>query len=144
MDTSATSITAITAGRLNVAAWPDPQIDATGYPPGSPYIDLVWLGILGPSATWAWTYLARIVATKSAAVVDLDDFAATLGIARGGRRMSITHTLDRLVRFGAARRVDNILAVRRRLPAVPDHQLHRLSATARTAHQRVTARQAEA
>ena len=33
---------------MTVSAWDDPVVDALGHGPGSPYIEEIWLGALGP------------------------------------------------------------------------------------------------
>jgi len=42
---------------LIVLPWADPVIDPIGHDPRSRYVELFWLGILGPTATierWRW------------------------------------------------------------------------------------------
>ncbi len=122
---------------LNVVAWPDPIIDAHGHRPGSPYVEAVWLGVLGPSTTLCWARLSRIANTRPATAVDITDLAVSLGLGPGlGRNAPISRTLGRMVMFGAAIRSGDTLAVRRTLPDVPERMTNRLSYTARLAHQR--------
>lgn len=122
---------------LNVAPWPDPTIDTHGHRPGSPYIEAVWLGILGPSTTLAWSRLSRIATAQPGAAVDITDLSISLGLsAHLGRNAPITRTLSRMVMFGAATRSGDTLAVRRALPDVPERMASRLSYTAQLAHRR--------
>jgi len=39
---------------LNVVPWPDPILESQGHKPGRPYVEAVWLGVLGPSTTLCW------------------------------------------------------------------------------------------
>jgi hypothetical protein len=122
---------------LNVVAWPDTNIDAHGHRPGSPYIEAVWLGILGPSTTLAWSRLSRIATAQPGTAVDITDLAISLGLsAHLGRNSAMTRTLSRMVMFGAATHSGDTLAVRRVLPDVPERMAARLSYTARLAHRR--------
>ena len=43
---------------LMVVPWHDPVVDPVGFDVRSTYVELFWLNILGPSATWA---LRRLV-----------------------------------------------------------------------------------
>ena len=122
---------------LNIVPWPDPITDSHGHRPGSPYVEAVWLGILGPSTTLCWTRLSRIANTRPNTAVDITDLALSLGLsAQLGRNAPISRTLGRMVMFGAAVRSGDTLAVRQALPDVPERMANRLSYTARLAHQR--------
>jgi hypothetical protein len=97
---------------------------------------LCWLGVLGPSTTLAWQRLARLATARPATAIDTADLAASLGLGDGlGRSAAISRTLGRMVAFGAAMRSEDTLAVRRALPDLPERMVHRLSHTARLAHQ---------
>jgi hypothetical protein len=118
-------------------SWPDPVVEARGHKPGSPYVEFVWLGVLGPSTTLCWSRISRIATAQPNTEVDTTDLATSLGLgAQLGHNAAITRTLSRMVMFGAAARIDDTLAVRRALPDVPDRTVARLSHTARVAHQR--------
>ena len=122
--------------RLDIIAWADPVSEARGHKPGSPYVEAVWLGVLGPSTTLCWQRLARLAAARPATAIDTVDLAVSLGLGESlGRNAPISRTLGRLVAFGAAQRDGDVLAVRRALPDVPDRMTSRLSYTARLAHQ---------
>jgi hypothetical protein len=128
-----------TPPRLTVVAWPDPVIEAHGHRPGSPYVEGVWLGILGPSATWAWTRLARLASTRPGVTIDSTDLATSLGLGDSlGANSAISRTLGRLVAFDAAQRGADIIAVRVALPDLPARRTARLSPSARLAHQRLS------
>lgn len=121
---------------LTVVAWPDPMLEAHGHRPGSPYVEAVWLGVLGPSTTLCWQRLARLATARPATPIDAADLAISLGLGDGlGKNSAISRTLERMVVFGVALRSGDTLAVRRALPDLPERMTRRLSHTARLAHQ---------
>jgi len=127
-----------TPARLNLIAWSDPVIEALGHRPGAAYIEAVWVGVLGPSPTWAWMRLARQAAVHPASVVDVIDLAVSLGLGEGlGRHASISRTLSRLGGFDVVHMVGDTIAVRLALPDVPERRLARLSHSSRLAHERL-------
>ncbi|HLN06487.1 MAG TPA: hypothetical protein VK217_09425 [Acidimicrobiales bacterium] len=122
---------------LMLVPFPDPVVERFGHRPGSPYVELVWLGILGPSTTFAWQRLARQAAAVSSSTLDVADLSVSLGLGEGlGRNAMVSRTLARLVAFDAARRQDDTLAVRLALPDLTERRLSRLSRSARLAHER--------
>lgn len=124
-----------TPPRLVITAWEHPLLDRLGHRPGSPYIEHVWLPILGPSTTWAYQHLARHATTHPGTAIDTAELAAGLGLSTAtGPNSVLSRTLHRLVAFGAAQRHDDTLTVRRALPDIPARQLDRLPAPARLAH----------
>jgi hypothetical protein len=122
---------------LTLVRFPDPIVERLGHRPGSPYVEFVWLGVLGPSTTFAWQRLARQAAAISSSNVDVADLSLSLGLGEGlGRNAMMSRTLARLVAFDAARRQGDVLAVRLALPDLPARRLDRLSHSARFAHDR--------
>lgn len=95
----------------------------------------VYLGVLGPSATWLWHRCGRMAAAREPSNLDMADLATSLGLGRGmGAHAPLSRTLSRLVWLDAARRNGDILAVRLALPDLPFRRLERLSPSARLAH----------
>jgi hypothetical protein len=122
---------------LTIVPFPDPVVERLGHRPGSPYVEFVWLGVLGPSTTFAWQRLARQAAAMSSSSVDVVDLALSLGLGEDlGRNAMVSRTLARLVAFDTARRHEDTLAVRLALPDLPARRLSRLSTSARFAHER--------
>ena len=122
--------------RLHVVALPDPHQQNRGHRPGSAYVEAVYLGHLGPTATWLWQRLARTATARSAATVDTADLAVSLGLGHGlGANSPLARTVGRLEHFEAIQRTGDVLAVRTALPDLAARQLARLSASARLAHQ---------
>lgn len=129
------TVTAETPRELVLTQWRLTAIG--GHRPGSPYVEAVWLGLLGPSATWAWQRLARQAEARPGTRIDTVDLAISLGLGeRLGKNASLSRTLHRLESFEVIQRDSDRLAVRVRLPDVPVRRLSRLSPTARLAHQR--------
>lgn len=120
--------------RLQVVALPHHH--QRGHQPGSAYVEAVYLGHLGPTATWLWQRLARTATARPAATVDTADLAVSLGLGHWlGANAPLARTIDPLERFGTIRRTGDILAVRTALPDLHPRSLARLSASARLAHQ---------
>lgn len=121
---------------LAVYPWADPIFDAAGHPARSDYVEQFWLGILGPTATWL---LRRLVAGfdhyPEGYELDLVDTAQALGTTfRPGHESPFTRAIDRLTIFGLAQTYGNGLAVRTRVPLLPDRYLSRLPRYLRDAH----------
>jgi hypothetical protein len=122
--------------RLNLVPWRDPVVEAVGHGPDSPYVEAVWLGVLGPSTTLAWRRLARLAAARPEALVGTVDLAQSLGLGQGlDKNAPISRAVARMVAFGAADRTGATLAVRTALPDVPLQQRRRLSMSAQLAHE---------
>ncbi len=95
----------------------------------------MWLGTLGPSATWAWQRLARIATTRAGLSIDTADLTVSLGLGDSlSRNAKMSRTLSRLIAFDAAHLTAETLAVRVALPDVTERQTAQLSPSARFAH----------
>ena len=109
----------LTVPTLRITAWPDAVIDAVGHDPRSTYVEMFWLGILGPSTTWL---LRRLVSGldrhPDGYELPLAQTASALGLGnKGGRHSPFVRSLARCCQFGAATFSGSTgLAVRRRLP----------------------------
>lgn len=126
--------------QMHVVALRDPHVEASGHRPGSAYIEAVYLGQLGPSATWLWQRLARTATVRPRLSIDMVDLAGSLGLSRSLRaNAALSRTIGRLQHFDVARRSGDTLAVRTVLPDLPAHSLGRMLASARFAHQHLSA-----
>ena len=129
-------------GRITVVPWVDPVVEARGFDPHSPYLELVWLPVIGPSTAWL---LRRLVAGlrvhPEGYPVDLAELAAALGLsASTARRSPVQRSLQRLIQFHLAREVrPGVVGVRRKVGPVTAGQLARLPVALQQAHRRLTA-----
>lgn len=123
---------------LLVRPWHDQVIDAVGHDPRSSYVELFWLPVLGPSATWLLRRLAMGLDRQPDGYdLDLLDAARSLGLGmRGGRHAPFLRSIQRCCQFGCSRLFgDTTLEVRRRLPPLNRSQVARLPEGLQAAHQ---------
>jgi hypothetical protein len=123
-------------GSIIVRPWVDPVVDDDGFDPRSRYVEVFWLGVLGPTATWL---LRRLVAglERSPAGYDLDLQATAQAMGLGytsGRTSPFSRALQRCVMFGLAHPIDGGLAVRRRVPPISFRHLRRMPESVQAAH----------
>ncbi len=122
--------------RIVVHPWLDPVVDDTGHDPRSRYVELFWLGVLGPTATWL---LRRLVAGfeqhPDGYELDLEETARSMGLGYvSGRTGPFHRAIQRCVMFGVAHRVPDGLAVRRRVPTLSGHHVRRMPESLRLDH----------
>ena len=131
-------------GTLEIRPWPDPVIDTLGLDPRSTYVEIYWLGVLGPSTTWLMRRMARGLETRPAGfTMNLDDTARALGLATtGSKHSAFARALSRCVQFDLAQEQGpGILAVRRKIPPLSRRQVVRLPTELQTAHEHWQANQ---
>ena len=89
----------------------------------------VWLGRLGPTATWLLVWCNHLTQMASATTVrvDTDDLAVTLGV----KRQMLAHAFERLVRFRFAQASAEGFLVRGGFPLVNSSEVSWLSPSAR-------------
>jgi hypothetical protein len=126
----------VTEPTLMVVPWHDPVVDAVGFEARSMYVELFWLNVLGPTATWL---LRRLVSGFDryplGYELDLEDTAAALGLGYTlGTTNPFIRALHRCVLFGVAQPYDGGLAVRRRIPPVAARHLLRMPESLRERH----------
>jgi hypothetical protein len=127
----------VTEQLLMVVPWYDPVVDSIGYEVRSQYVELFWLNVLGPTATWI---LRRLVLGFDryplGYELDLEETASALGLSYTvGTANAFMRSLNRCVLFGVSQRTDGGLAVRRRVPPVATRHLMRMPPHLRNAHQ---------
>ncbi len=121
-----------------VVPWHDPVVDAVGYDVRSNYVELFWLNVLGPTATWT---LRRLVSGLDryplGYELDLGETASMLGLAySAGTSNSFARALQRCALFGMSQAVPGgALAVRRRVPPVATRHLTRMPPGLQAMHQ---------
>ena len=136
--TTRASRTPATSSRdqLVVMPWRDPLIERLGRDALGDYVELFWLGVLGPTATWLLRRLAVIaVAHPEGHRVDLPALASALGLGWDSNRANaFGRALQRLMMFGMARKVDDAVAVRTVVPPLSVRHLARLPEHLQRAH----------
>ncbi len=123
-------------GSITVRPWVDPVVDDDGFDPRSRYVEVFWLGVLGPTATWL---LRRLVAglerSPEGYELDLQATAQAMGLGyTSGRTSPFSKALQRCVMFGLAHPIDGGLAVRRRVPPISFRHLRRMPESVQAAH----------
>lgn len=123
--------------RFVVRPWIDPVVDDDGFDPRSRYVELFWLGVLGPTATWL---IRRLVAgleqTPGGYDLDLDATARAMGLSwSAGRSSPFSKALQRCTMFGLAHPIECGLAVRRRIPPISTRHLRRMPDAVQAAHE---------
>jgi len=124
------------APKMIVVPWHDPVVEAVGYEARSPYVELFWLGILGPTATWL---LRRLVtgldAYPDGYELDLAETANALGLSlTAGTHSPFGKSLNRCIMFGMAHHVAGGIAVRRQIPPLSLRHLNKLPHHLQVAH----------
>ena len=71
----------VTPGRSTVRPWIDPVVDDDGFDPRSRYVELFWLGVLGPTATWLMRRLVAGLDSPEGYDLDLDATARAMGLS---------------------------------------------------------------
>ncbi len=119
-----------------IRPWVDPVVDDDGHDPRSRYVELFWLGVLGPTATWLVRRLAAgLDRAPEGYDLDLADTAREMGLGfTVGRASPFTKALHRCLMFGTAHPMPTGLAVRRRLPTVAHRHLRRMPESVQAAH----------
>lgn len=128
---------------LLIRPWEDPVLDHQGHDPRSAYVEVFWLPLLGPSATFlARSFARRLEQDPAGFSVPADEAARSLGLgAKAGARSPFNRTLNRLAQFrlvhldaSDAGNQDLVLA-RRRFPGLSRAQIAKLPAMLRDAHE---------
>ncbi len=114
-----------------------------GWPIGSSFVEEFWLPVMGPSAVAVLRWIDRRADQFGrATTVDLAELALAIGLgAATSKHSPIVRTMDRLVRFDAARidAIDNdvpVLSVFTHLFAVPVRLVARLPYRVQVEHRR--------
>lgn len=127
---------------LRIEAWPDELVEAVGFAPTHPYLELVTLSQIGPSSLWTYRRLAGgLMAAPDGYQVELAELARAIGLGTGtGHNAPISRTINRLVSFDfAAKWGESTLAVRRKVGPLSARQVARLSPQLAQVHHRLVA-----
>ena len=125
-----------TGPHVTIRPWIDPVVDEHGHDPRSAYVEVFWLGVIGPTATWIMRRFAwRFDADPDGYQLDLDDTATAMGLSYSkGPNSPFGKALQRCVMFGLAQPLSDGYAVRRRIPQVAMRHLRRLPDDVQVAH----------
>lgn len=126
-----------TIDTLRVVPWLDPIADPHGVHPCSRYVELYWLGILGPSTTLLLRRLSYGFEVNPGGFdLQLSETARSLGLGdRMGKSSPFRRALRRLATFELARsHGPDGLSVRTRIPPLPLRHLNRLPASLQQSH----------
>jgi hypothetical protein len=131
---------------LHIVRWADPVVDPHGLHPCSRYVELYWLGVIGPSTTWLLrrlSYGLEVHGDADGYDLNLPDTARALGLGdKMGKNSPFRRALARLVTFELARpHGPGELAVRDRIPPLPLRHLSRLPESLQRSHRRWAAEQ---
>ena len=125
---------------IHIVPWKDSLVEQGGYAIDDPYIEMFWLPILGPTATWLIRRLAGgLQQEPDGYTVDMVDLARGIGVNyTPGRHNPFARALSRCTMFGAAQQIavqpHRTIAVRSVLPQLPVRHLSRLPHPLRIAH----------
>lgn len=121
---------------VTIRPWLDPLVDEHGLDPRSEYVELYWLGVIGPTATWIMRRFASSFDHEpSGYTLDLEHTATSMGLSYAkGVHSPFGKALQRCVMFGLATPLSDGYAVRRRLPPVAYRHLRRLPPDMQAAH----------
>jgi hypothetical protein len=119
-----------------IRPWIDPAVDNHGHDPRSRYVEMFWLGVIGPTATWLVRRLAAgLDQSPDGYELDLVATAKAMGLSySAGRSSPFSKALERCVMFGLAHTIERGLAIRRRFPPVSHRHIKRMPDDVQTAH----------
>lgn len=131
-----------TALTFNPVPHPDRFVRQVGFELSDPYVEQCWGPVLGPSATVLLRRLPALWEQRTPASVSHGELSRSLGLGEGsGANSRLTHTLERLTRFGFAAwdRDTNTLDVFAQVPGLDRHQLAKLPQWTRDTHEQLFA-----
>ncbi len=119
-----------------IRPWIDAILDERGHDPRSAYVEHFWLSVIGPTATWIMRRFAeRFDAEPTGFSLDLNHTAMSMGLSFDkGSHSPFGKALHRCAMFGLCYPTPDGLAVRRKVPTVPQRHLKRLPADLQAAH----------
>jgi len=102
--------------------------DPAGYAIAHPYVDGLWLPVVGPSAIALLRLVDRFAETHpDTFTIEFEQLGRRIGIGGGGESSRVSRTIDRLCKFRIAARVgEREIVVPLRLPPLSNRQLDRL------------------
>ena len=92
---------------ITITQWKDAVVEAHGYSITDPYVEMFWLPVLGPTATWLLRRFSfGLIEQPNGMTLDIHDLARSLGVAYSpGKHNSFTRALQRCTMFGVAHQI---------------------------------------
>ena len=80
---------------ITITQWKDPVVEEHGYCITDPYVEMFWLPVLGPTATWLLRRFSfGLIEQPNGMTLDIHDLARSLGVAYSpGKHNSFTRAL---------------------------------------------------
>jgi hypothetical protein len=125
---------------IDAVEHPDPAVRAVGFRLDDPYVESVWVGVIGPTSALLLRRLPRLWHQATSAQVDVAELAASLGVSTRADlwKSQIWRTFHRLAQFRLARPVEGgRVGVFAQIPPISDRQLARLPEWTAQAHDRM-------
>lgn len=116
-----------TVETLSVKPLTDTLVAQLGHDTRSPYTEMFWTPILGPSTTLALRRFAFALAARGPYQVKVAELGRDLGLGGTGNHSPIRRSLKRLVQFDVATWGGGELAVRTHVPTLAPRRLAHLS-----------------
>lgn len=122
---------------IRVKKLSDPLIEQLGYELRSPYVERFWLSVLGPSATLLLRRLGLgLELEPDGYSIDVAALSVELGLGtKGGKNSPLWRSVERICRFNAAIRNQDLLTVRVALPPLALRYVKRLPEELQLEHQ---------
>ena len=122
---------------VTVRGW---EVDRDGplFPVQHQYVEMLWLPVIGPSATWLLRRMGGwVLACPDGLTVVLPELSESLGLGwSSGANSSLQRSMRRLMMFGLARWTDGF-EVLTMVPAASERRLARMSPGLVRAHDRM-------
>ncbi len=122
---------------IRVEPWEYADLEDYGHHPRSPYVELFWLSMLGPTSTWLLRRLSLLLEQSPKGFdLDIETFAREIGLGgRSALKTAFGRALDRCCRFGLTQKGrGSTLFVRRRIPSISPRMVERLTPGMRAIH----------
>jgi hypothetical protein len=126
---------------VRVVPWEAALLDQVGVDPRSLYVELFWLPVLGPTATWLLRRLADgLDIAPHGFTLDVEEMARSIGLGgSASRHTPLARAIERAARFSLLRQPrPGLLAVRRAVGPLPERHLRRLPGALQNQHARFT------
>jgi hypothetical protein len=124
---------------FNPVDHPDARVRRIGFELTDLYVEQCWSAAVGPSSVLLLRRMPALWMTRVPAEIEVGDLSRSLGLGGGsGDNSRFASTLDRVVKFGLARRVGDLdLDVYRQVAPLNPRQLERVPEWTASTHERL-------